>query len=91
MLVFLPIQQQNCHSYVFTSSSGWLNDPYPFYGVTHTLNNSSGSVFRFAGHSAFTGCSSTYMYYGKCGQGPLCYHDNQYPYGAHTERWCPLP
>ena len=80
----------NCHGYIFIGSGGWLNSPSPFENVTHE-ENPGGTVYRFAGHSSYVGYDATYVYFGKCGQGPFSNHDNEQPYGAHNERWCPIP
>jgi hypothetical protein len=88
--VYVPIFLQpsssiayNCHAYALIGSGGWLLDPYPFENVTP-----NGPICRFSSHTAFATYGSSYLYIGKCGTGPIAYH-NHVLYGFHYQQWCP--
>ena len=96
----------NCHGYVFLgvsswTGSGWIGngvfpDPTPYLtSGEYSINNISGDVCRFSGHSAYHSGLGEFVYWAKMStSAPWAYHTTYGEggaYGPHYQRWCKNP
>ncbi len=100
----------NCHGYIFLGVSSWTGSGWIGNGVIigdltayltsgkYSINNTSGDVCRFSGHSAYHCGLGKFVYWAKMSSSaPWAYHSSYgsgspgEAYGPHYERWCENP